>query len=227
MADSPTREDLEKRLDALSNQLRSVGSLVPGVQQRIAGRSIRPPLHLARYGLAAAAALILGIGWWAISHHSTPSERSQPVISQRPLTEAHMDGLVVSEHLSMTIGNDAVLVAWSHQGGSRPMATSHQRADAYREIELGTGRLTDGREVVWSLFVAEPSTVTCLQPPAIRVAAANGRVIRFSVLPSPTRPSQVRQCIQSANLPGVPKFNDIQDLIERHRSSLQSERNPL
>lgn len=231
MADSPTHDDLERRLDALSSELRSVDSLLPGVQRRIAGKTIRPPLHLARYGMAAAAALLLGIGWWAIHHQSTPPEALRPLVTQAPpaliaqvpATEARLDGLIVSEHLAIAIGNDAVLVAWSHQGGSRPRATN-RRAAAYHEFALGTGRLPDGRTVVWSLFVAQPSVVPVLQPPAIGVAAADGRVMQFSVLPSPARLSQVQQRIQSAHLPGEPKLADIQNLIERGRSSLESQR---
>lgn len=201
--------DMEQLLSRLGDEFAASGSIASSVEARLRDVSMRPPRgRLAP--IAIAAALLVIAGFWLGREWSARHGAGRDIADAglRVQTRCAVGDAVLIEHLASLVGQRGVLVVWSCRGadlaatGLGDALSSNAQPTAYDEYVLAREPAGDGRIVVWSLFVAPEDVQPALDPPAIRVATADGRVIVLKTSPGVRSRKELTDVLRSARLPG-------------------------
>ena len=203
-------ERLREGLGELKRELGSIASVRPDVARRIADVTMRPGLPV-RSVAAVSVALVLGLGalWWRtgrIADVKEPSGVAQievpPDRAAEPLRLRVRDTEVVA-HVAAVVDGRAVLVAWSVRGDDETGGVAEERdsrAGKYRQRQLASGKLPDGRRVACSVYVPDAGVHPVLEPPTVFARGGAEDVIAFSASPRVDADAQLSASLRSLGL---------------------------
>ncbi|HZZ42235.1 MAG TPA: hypothetical protein VFE58_04815 [Tepidisphaeraceae bacterium] len=205
-------DPLENLFQQTRQELQSLGSVLPEVQQRIQTLPIKPRSQLLPRSIAAVLVLATFLALLITRIHTLA-----PTIIPNPDLHLEVNGTELTEHIAAILDHRVVVVIWTYRGhgiSAVPDTSAECRAGKYQLRTLHQHKLPDGRTFVCSLFLPDPAVSPALEPPSLYTTSTNNTLIACTTSPRLATPAQLTAAIQSASGDGSLPIT-VQDIVNQ------------